>query len=152
VNGFQEVVDPKLEDGSRNPVYAQLAITATFWSGVMQLFMGLLKMGFVTRLLLHPVLSGFTSASALIIPLGQLKPILGFSPVSTNNIFERLADICVRSPKEAHWPSLVIGVGVLFFLQTFKSIELLRRLPAAFLVLAIGIPVASLPVCPAAST
>ena len=110
--------------------------------------MGLFRMGFVTRLLLHPVLSGFTSASPLTILLGQLKHILGFSPVSINNLFELLADICVRSPNEAHWTSLVMGVDVLFFLQTFKSIKLLRRLPAAFLVLALGIPVASLPVLP----
>jgi SulP family sulfate permease len=118
------------------------------WSGVLKLFMGLLRMGFVMRLLLHPLLSGFTSASALTILLGQLKHILGFSPVSINNLFELLADIRVHSPKEAHWPSLVMGVNAPFFLQTFKSIKLLRRLPAAFLVLALDVPAASLPVLP----
>jgi len=116
-NGLQEVVNPKLEDGSPNPVYVQLAITTAFWSGVLQLVMGLLKMGFVTRLLSHPVLSGFTSASALIILIGQMKHVLGFSPIATNNVFELLADICVRSPKEAHWPSLVMGIGVLLVLS-----------------------------------
>jgi SulP family sulfate permease len=140
-HGLHEIAAPKLEDGSQNPVYVQLAITAAFMSGVLQLIMGLFKMGFVTRLLSHPVLSGFTSAAALIIGFGQLKHVLGFSPKSTDNLFELLADILVRSPKEAHWPSLVMGLAVLLMLQTFKSVTVLKRFPAAMIVVVLGVVV-----------
>jgi len=43
------------------------------------LAMGLFKMGFVTRFLSHPVLSGFTSAAALIIGFGQVRAEIALS-------------------------------------------------------------------------
>ena len=137
--GIEEIVHPRLEDGSQNPLFVQLAITAAFLSGVLQLAMGLMKLGFVTRLLSHPVLSGFTSGAALIIGLGQLQHVVGFSPKPTSNLFLLLAEIIVRIPKEAHWPSVVMGVGVLLILQTFKTIKRLKMVPAGFFVVVLGI-------------
>ena len=41
--------------------------------GVLQLAMGLMRAGFLVNFLSHPVISGFTSAAALIIGASQLK-------------------------------------------------------------------------------
>lgn len=45
--------------------------------GVMQFVMGVARLGFLVNFLSHPVVSGFTSAAALIIGLSQLKHLLG---------------------------------------------------------------------------
>jgi SulP family sulfate permease len=57
--------------------YATVAILLAFMSGVFLLVLSLLRLGFLTNLLSHPVISGFISASALLIVIGQLKYLLG---------------------------------------------------------------------------
>ena len=101
--------------------------------------MGLLRMGFVTRFLSHPVLSGFTSAAALIIGFGQLKHVVGFAPRKSDNLFLVIADVIARLGSEAHWPSIVMGIAVIVFMQLFKNITHLKKLPAAMIVVALSI-------------
>jgi SulP family sulfate permease len=57
--------------------YVGYAVLLALMVGVMQLGMGLVRAGFLTNFLSHPVLSGFTSAAALIIGFSQLKHLLG---------------------------------------------------------------------------
>lgn len=59
------------------PEYLGAAIALAFLSGLMFLAMGLLRLGFVTAFLSHPVLSGFISATAVLIAAGQIKHFLG---------------------------------------------------------------------------
>jgi SulP family sulfate permease len=59
------------------PAAAALAITLAFVSGLMLLAMGLLRLGFLANFLSHPVISGFISASAILITVSQLKTLLG---------------------------------------------------------------------------
>ena len=57
--------------------YWQVAITLAFLSGSMLMLMGLLRLGFLANFLSHPVISGFISASGLLIALSQMKTIMG---------------------------------------------------------------------------
>ena len=57
--------------------YIQMAVFLALFMGGIQVFMGLLKMGFLVNFLSKPVISGFTSAAAIIIGLSQLKHLLG---------------------------------------------------------------------------
>ncbi|MCL6263391.1 SulP family inorganic anion transporter [Craterilacuibacter sp. RT1T] len=57
--------------------YAVLAVWLALLSGLMLLALGLLRLGLVADFLSQPVLSGFVSASALMIVLSQLGPLLG---------------------------------------------------------------------------
>ena len=52
---------------------------------LMLLRMGLLRLGFLANFLSHPVISGFISASALLIAAGQLKTILGVRRAGTRS-------------------------------------------------------------------
>jgi len=63
-----------------SPAYASVALTLAFLSGAMLLAMGLLRLGFLASFLSHPVISGFVSASALLIALSQLKTLIGVEP------------------------------------------------------------------------
>jgi len=57
--------------------YIQLAIILTLMVGVIQTFLGFMKMGFITQLLSKPIISGFTTAAAILIGLNQLGPLFG---------------------------------------------------------------------------
>ena len=67
--GLSPIQDP-LEDPDR---YQRLASTLAFLVGIMQAGMGLLRLEFIARFLPHPVLSGFTSAAAVVIGSSQIK-------------------------------------------------------------------------------
>ncbi len=58
--------------------YAAMAAFLALASGLLMLLMGVLRMGFLSQLLSRPVVQGFTVASALLILLGQLAPLLGW--------------------------------------------------------------------------
>jgi SulP family sulfate permease len=53
------------------------ALVLAFVSGAMLIVMGVLRLGFLANLLSHPVVSGFITASGLIIATSQMKSILG---------------------------------------------------------------------------
>jgi SulP family sulfate permease len=57
--------------------HAAAALTLAALSGAVLLLMGALRLGFVAHFLSHPVISGFITASAILIAAGQLKTLLG---------------------------------------------------------------------------
>ncbi|MGI1677863.1 MAG: sulfate permease [Cellvibrionaceae bacterium] len=59
--------------------YLNAAIVLAGLSGVMLLGMGFLRLGFIANFLSHSVISGFITASGIIIAASQLKHILGVS-------------------------------------------------------------------------
>lgn len=58
-------------------LYLEAAITLAALSGVMLAVLGFLRLGFLANLLSHPVISGFITASGILIATSQLKHILG---------------------------------------------------------------------------
>ena len=59
------------------PEYLGAAIALAFLSGLMLLVMGFLRLGFLANFLSHPVISGFITASGIIIAASQLRHLLG---------------------------------------------------------------------------
>ncbi|MEP3244779.1 MAG: sulfate permease [Sneathiella sp.] len=58
--------------------YIAAALVLSVMIGLCFLLIGVLKLGFLTEFLSHPVMSGFTSAAALMIAFSQLTPFAGF--------------------------------------------------------------------------
>ncbi len=54
------------------------AATLAFMSGLFLLVAGLLRLGAIAHLLSHPVVHSFVTGAAILIILGQLKPLLGY--------------------------------------------------------------------------
>jgi len=77
------------ENGSAD--YLTAAIMLAALSGVFLLAMGLMRLGFLVNFLSHPVISGFTSAAALVIGFSQLKHLLGFNIPRSHLITETIA-------------------------------------------------------------
>ena len=59
--------------------YVEAAITLAALSGIMLAVLGFLRLGFLANLLSHPVISGFITASGVLIATSQIKHILGIS-------------------------------------------------------------------------
>ena len=72
--------------------YIVFAIILALMSGIILTFMGLLKLGFIANFLSHPVISGFITASGLIIASSQLNHILGIEGKG-NNLYEILGNL-----------------------------------------------------------
>lgn len=62
-----------------SPEYIALSIALAAISGVMLFIFGLLRLGALANLLSHPVIAGFITGSAILISIGQLKPLLGLN-------------------------------------------------------------------------
>lgn len=91
-----------------------IAITLAFLSGALLLLMGLLKLGFLANFLSHPVISGFISASGLLIAASQLKTIMGVR-AEGQHFFDILSALA-RQISHTHLLTLVIGVSTIIFL------------------------------------
>ena len=116
--------------------FIQLAILTAFGVGILQLAMGLLKMGFIVNFLSHPVNSGFISASALIIAVSQLESLLGLDLEKSTKVYETVAEVALRIG-DIHPATAIMGILSLIFLISFKFWK--KRFPAALVVVAAGI-------------
>lgn len=77
--------------------------------GLVQLALGLLRMGFLTNFISHPVLSGFIYASAVIIALSQVKNFLGIESSDDHSTTGMVTNI-IQKVENTNWIPLVIGL------------------------------------------
>lgn len=84
------------------------ALVLALLSGLILLLMGVLKLGFLANLLSHPVVSGFITASGIIIATSQLKAIFGIS--ASGEAMPELVGTLLANLPDTNLPTLVIGV------------------------------------------
>lgn len=96
-------------------LYGVLAAQLALLSGAVLLLCGLLRIGFLANFFSRPVMSGFTIGSAILIALGQVRPLLG------------------AGFPDFHGPSAALGLGSLAAL-------LLARTWLAPLLARLGLP------------
>ncbi|MGM0857258.1 MAG: SulP family inorganic anion transporter [Pseudomonadota bacterium] len=94
--------------------YLQAALVLSLLSGLMLVAMGLLKMGFFSNFLSHPVISGFLTASGILIAVSQLGSLLGIES-SGFTLVERLVSLTPNLPG-VNLPTCVLGISTLVFL------------------------------------
>ncbi|WP_018147765.1 SulP family inorganic anion transporter [Henriciella marina] len=94
--------------------YIQAALILAVLSGAMLLVLGLLKAGFLANFLSHPVVSGFITASGIIIAASQLKHIFGID-AGGHNLFEIIVSL-VRNLGSMNLATVIIGLASLIFL------------------------------------
>ncbi|BEH12881.1 MULTISPECIES: SulP family inorganic anion transporter [Marinobacter] len=96
------------------PEYIAGAVLIAVMSGLMLTVMGILRLGFLANFLSHPVISGFITASGIVIAASQLKHVFGIQ-ASGHNLWE-IAGSLLASLPETNIPTLLVGVGALAFL------------------------------------
>ena len=95
-------------------LYLEAAITLAALSGVMLALLGFLRMGFLANLLSHPVISGFITASGILIATSQLKHILGVT-AGGDNWPEMLGGLASTINTINPW-TLAVGIPATLFL------------------------------------
>lgn len=96
--------------------YINIALVMAMLSGIMLLVMGLLRLGRLTNFISRPVISGFMTASTLVIAISQLKYLLGIdakgdeAPAMLLSLYEKIQDTNI--------PTLLLALltmGLIFF-------------------------------------
>jgi SulP family sulfate permease len=116
--------------------YIAMAIFLAFLVGAIQLLLGLFKMGFLVNFLSKPVISGFTSAAAIIIIFSQLKHLLG-APIQDSNHFHQLVINIFQNIKATNVYDLTIGIIAILAIILLKKWN--RKIPSILLVVVLGI-------------
>lgn len=78
--------------------YATAATGLALLGGLMLVILGLLRFGLIANFLSHPVVSGFITASGVIIGLGQLGPLVGIS-LSGDNLLSLVTTLYQQAHK-----------------------------------------------------
>jgi SulP family sulfate permease len=102
--------------GSAEFVAATLVLALL--SGLILIVMGVLRLGFLANLLSHPVVSGFITASGIIIATSQLKSLLGIK--ASGEALPELITTLIDNAKDTNPYTLAIGViatGFLFWVR-----------------------------------
>jgi SulP family sulfate permease len=120
--------------------YAALAAALTILIGLICLFGGYFKFGFVADFLSKPILTGYIAATALIIIVSQLGKIFGIDIVS-DDFFAQILELITKLD-QTHLLTLAVG------LVTILGIIVLRRyahrVPAPLVAVIVAIIVSSL--------
>ena len=115
--------------------YISMAIFLALFVGAIQLIMGFMRLGFLSNFLSRPVVGGFTTAAALVIAISQLKYFFGLQ-ISTNNTVKTFQAIFSQI-QETNFYDLSIGVAAILVILGLKKLH--RKLPAAMVVVVLGI-------------
>jgi SulP family sulfate permease len=99
--------------------YMVAAIAMAMISGLMLLVMGILRFGFMANFLSHPVVSGFITASGIIIALSQVRHILGI-PGHGDNLPELLLSLSSHLGN-SNLVTLLTGAAAMLFLFWARS-------------------------------
>lgn len=99
--------------------FAEAALALAFLSGAILLLMGLLRLGFLANMLSHPVVSGFISASGIVIATGQLKHILGIR--ADGETLPELVSSLWAGVSNAVVPTVLIGTFSVLFLYWVRT-------------------------------
>ncbi len=110
------------------PEYLTAAIVLALLSGVFLLLLGVFRLGFLANFLSHPVISGFITASGLLIAISQLKHLLGVNAEGDTAI--ELIGGLARHASQINLPTAVIGItGLAFLFWVRKGLQpLLQRI------------------------
>ncbi len=98
--------------------------------------MGLLRLGFVVNFLSHPVISGFTSAAAIIIGLSQIKHLFRIALPQSEYAHEVLTAI-FQNIGDTHWITFGIGIVGIVVIKYGKRIH--KALPTPLIAVVLGI-------------
>lgn len=105
---------------SGTDAYVTYAIALALMVGIIQFAMGAARFGFLVNFLSHPVITGFTSAAALIIGFSQLKHLMGIDIQRTHLIHEILLNAWNKI-SETNLITLSIGVLSIVALLALKK-------------------------------
>lgn len=116
--------------------YISIAILLALLVGVIQFLLGIFSLGFIVNFLSKPVITGFTSAVALIIGLNQFRNLFGVDFFQSDQLQYIVVDIWKQfSTFNTH--TTLIGLASVVLIIILRMIH--KKIPSALLVVILGI-------------
>lgn len=106
--------------------YIGLALLLTLMVGVIQLFLGSVKLGNAVNFVSHPVILGFMNAAALIIGLSQLDMLFGIPRGRSDFFLKDVYEMLWYLP-QTHLPTLAMSAFSLALMLAVKRIAVLAK-------------------------
>lgn len=114
------------------PQYVSLALTLTFMVGVIELGLGLARMGMVVNFISHSVVVGFTTGAAILIASKQLKNFFGVPIPREGNLFDTLGHFAHQLPNANYY---IVAIATATLVTGLVCKRLYPKIP--FLVVAL---------------
>ena len=114
--------------------FVALAILLALLVGLIQLALGVFKLGVVVNFLSHPVIVGFTNAAAIIIGLSQLNKLFGVSMGRSENFIQDIWGV-LQQIGETHLPTLLMGVSAFTIMWGLKKFA--PKMPGVLIAVAL---------------
>jgi sulfate permease, SulP family len=100
--------------------YLGLALLLALMVGLIEILMGIFRLGFLVNFLSQAVISGFISAAAIVIGFSQIKHLFGLKIPQTES-FIRLLIYLVQGIGATNWVTLALGVFSILVLVYFNQ-------------------------------
>ena len=114
--------------------FVALAIMLSLLVGVVQLTLGVFKLGVVVNFLSHPVIVGFTNAAAMIIGLSQLNKLIGVPMGRSEHFIQDIWGV-LQQVGDTHLPTLTMGVTAIFIIWSMRRFA--PKLPGVLVAVAL---------------
>ncbi|XP_039232378.1 sodium-independent sulfate anion transporter isoform X2 [Drosophila yakuba] len=98
----------------------QMATLLTFLTGLIEILMGVFRLGFLIDFVSGPVGAGFTSAVSLIIFSSQMKDFLGIK--TSGNTFLQVWISIVNDIHNISWPDFILGIVCITLLLSLRAL------------------------------
>lgn len=108
----------------------------TLFCGLLQILMGVLRLGDIANYISHAVMTAFSASMALLIASGQLATVLGIAPPRIGGFFFQIAHAAARLAELAVNPWCLIP-AVMTIALTLCLQRISRKFPAALAALAL---------------
>ena len=114
--------------------FVALAILMALLVGLIQVSLGVFKLGVVVNFLSHPVIVGFTNAAAIIIGLSQFNKLFGVSMGRSEHFMQDIWGV-LQQIGDTHMPTLIMGVTAFAIMWGLKKFA--PKLPGVLIAVAI---------------
>jgi SulP family sulfate permease len=86
--------------------------------GVIQLAMGLARLGVLINFVSHSVIVGFSAGAGVLIAIQQLRHLLGLQ-FTSHSLMEAVQGVAVHLP-ETHGPTMALGLGTILLIMVLR--------------------------------
>jgi SulP family sulfate permease len=100
--------------------FIALAIMLALLVGIIQLLLGVFKLGVIVNFLSHPVIVGFTNAAAIIIGLSQLSKLFGVPMGRSEHFINDIVGV-IKLIGDTHMPTLAMGVLAIAIMWSIRK-------------------------------
>ncbi|MFZ0428819.1 MAG: SulP family inorganic anion transporter [Acidobacteriota bacterium] len=99
------------------------AVILAFLAGLIQLLLGVSRLGLLVNFLSHPVVNGFTNAAAIVIATSQIPQLLGITVDTGDYHLQTVYRTIQAAFAHVHWPTLALGALAIVVMLALKWVS-----------------------------